>query len=236
MKKISLASQDMDILKPVRRCAQERRIKLYLVGGVLRDLFLGRRKENPDFDFCLKRGAIAFARSLAKKMKAGFFVLDKENGAARVVKKMQGDFITFDFTDFRGPTLQEDLFHRDFTVNALALDLECAFDEKRCDTYIIDPWGGREDIDARRIRMVSKDAFTEDPLRILRAFSFSSLLGFSIDTGTIKAAVKKRRALAGVSAERVRDELFKIFSCPGAAESLFHFLYEKTPRRASFYF
>jgi tRNA nucleotidyltransferase/poly(A) polymerase len=192
------------VLNPVYAFAKKRKKKLYLVGGILRDLFIGRKKENLDFDFALKRGAIGFGRALAKELRAGFVVLDEEHGACRVVKKTGNGFYTLDFTDFRGSDLEKDLLHRDFTINAIAYDPDS--------DAIIDPYGGREDLKKKVIRAVNKGSFAEDPLRVLRAFSFATILSFKIDGSTLRLAKTERKNLTKVSFERVRDELFKIFS------------------------
>jgi poly(A) polymerase len=205
---LKFSLKDRDLLKTVYRFAKSRKVKLYLVGGILRDLLLAREKENPDFDFCLKKGAISFGRKLSRRMKAGFVVLDEEHAACRLVKKIKDRVYTFDFTDFRGPDLEKDLLHRDFTINALALELG--------KDLLIDPYAGRQDLEKKIIRTVNNKAFAEDPLRILRAFSFSCLLDFKIDKQTLKSAKSERRRLAKVSCERIRDELFKIFDSPSA--------------------
>jgi len=210
MLKFSL--KDKNILKEVYSFAKNRRVKLYLVGGVLRDLVLGREKENPDFDFALKRGAINFGRNLAKKMQAGFVVLDQEHGACRLVKKINQQTYTFDFSDFRGANLEEDLKHRDFTINSMALELAEALSVKDLSRVLIDPYGARKDLELKVIRSVNQKSFSEDPLRILRSFSFASILGFTIERETLKLARSEKARLAGVSFERVRDELFKVFA------------------------
>jgi len=203
--------KDQNILKEIHNFAKYRRVKLYLVGGALRDLILKREKANPDLDFAVKKSAISFGRNLARKMRAGFVVLDKERGACRVVKKIGGKTYTFDFSDFRGKTLEEDLKHRDFTINSMALELGSAFNGKGIDGLLVDPYGARQDLKRKIIKVVNNGSFSEDPLRILRAFSFSSILGFEIDKETLRLARSEKAKLAGVSFERIRDELFKIF-------------------------
>jgi len=217
---IKFSLKDKNILKPIHSFARTRKIKLYLVGGILRDLFLGREKENPDFDFCLKRGAISFGKKLAKKIKAGFVVLDKEHGACRLVKKIGDKTYTFDFTDFRGKNLEEDLLHRDFTINAVALELEKVFAQNDLNNFLIDPYEGRKDLKARIIRIVNKRAFSEDPLRILRVFSFACILDFNIGKETLRLVKLEKNKLAKVSNERIRDELFKIFDNSSAFDYL----------------
>ena len=209
---LKFSPKDKDLLKSVYNFAKSRKVKLYLVGGILRDLLLGREKENPDFDFAIKKRAIIFARNLAKELRAGFVVLDKEHGACRVVKKANDKIYTLDFTDFRGPTLENDLLHRDFAINAIALELAKVFAEGTPDNSLIDPYCGQADLKKRVIMAVNKGSFSEDPLRVLRAFSFSCALGFKIGGETLKLAKKEKVKLSQVSFERIRDELFKIFA------------------------
>jgi poly(A) polymerase len=208
-------SKHRQLLQTIHDIAAKKKTSLYLVGGVIRDAFLKREKENPDIDFCLPRGAIALAGTVAQALRAGFVVLDEEHGCGRVVKKAGRQVYTFDFTDFRGKDLAEDLLHRDFTMNSMAMELEASLRaQKFSDGLLIDPWGGRSDIRSRRIRLVHKDGFDEDPLRILRAFSFAAVLGFEIEKQTLSLIRSKRRKAVSVSWERIRDELFKILSTP----------------------
>jgi tRNA nucleotidyltransferase (CCA-adding enzyme) len=96
--------------------------------------------------------------------------------------------------------VEKDLERRDFRVNSMALRL--------ADGQLVDPFGGREDIRARRIRLTNPRAFPEDPLRVLRAARFSSVLGYSVDPEIY--GVAKEIDLSGLSVERVNEELFKI--------------------------
>lgn len=204
------------LLEKILHLAKDKKIKIYLVGGILRDLILKRQKQNPDFDFCLKRGAISFGRALAKDLKSGFVVLDKERGYCRLVKKIKERIYTLDFTDFRGNTLEDDLLHRDFGINAMALELDKVFTGTDLKEPMIDPYGGKQDLESGIIRIVHKKNFLEDPLRILRALSLSAIFGFKIDKQTIKLMQRDRKSLEIVSSERIRDELFKILDTPGA--------------------
>ena len=208
------------MLKAIYQFAKKRKVKLYLVGGILRDILLKREKENPDIDFCIKRGAINFGSRLAKRIKAGFVVLDKEHGACRLVKKIKDKVYTLDFTDFRTETLNEDLRHRDFAINSMSVQLEEIFKEKKLENILIDPYGGRDDLKLKVIRMVNNQAFDEDPLRILRAFSLACIFGFKIDKETLRQVKLKRKKLSAVSFERIRDELFKILDRPNAFDYL----------------
>ncbi len=200
------------LLEAIQGIASRKRVTLYLVGGALRDIVSGRQKNRPDMDFCLKQGAISFARAVARELKCGFVVLDELHGCARAVKKMRGGLYTLDFTDFRGKTLEEDLLHRDFSVNSMALELKNIFSLCNLDDALIDPFGGRKDIKAGIVRLVNRQGFDEDPLRLLRAFSLAALFGFSLDPLTSRLARSKRKKITSVASERVRDELFKVLS------------------------
>jgi poly(A) polymerase len=209
-----------NLLKTILKIAKKKKVKLYLVGGYLRDILLQREKENPDIDFCLKKGAINFARYVAGEIKSGFVVLDKVHGCARLVKRIKDKIYTLDFTDFRGKTLEDDLKHRDFTINALSVELDKVFLDGKLDNLLIDPHQGGEDLKAKIIRLVNKRGFDEDPLRILRVFSLSAIFGFKIDRQTLELIRLKREKLSRVSYERIRDELFKILERPNAFEYL----------------
>jgi len=207
----TIKKEDRELLKEIYNFAKSKKTRLYIVGGYLRDLVLKRKKDVIDIDFCVKRSAIKFGRELSVRLKAGFVILDKEHGCCRLVKKINNIFYTLDFTDFRGPSLKEDLCLRDFTINAFALELdESSLEDKISSDLLIDPYGGQSDIRSKIIRITEKNNFDDDPLRILRAFSLSSIFGFRIDEKTLKLAKSKKKKLLLVSPERVRDELFKI--------------------------
>lgn len=211
---------DYKLLKSVYACAKREKKQLYIVGGYLRDIVLKRERQNPDIDFCIKQGAVKFGRMLAKKIKAGFVLLDAQHGCCRLVKKIQDKIYTLDFTDFRGKNLEDDLKHRDFTLNTLALELDLAVRDLDWHGHMIDICGGGKDIKNRIIRIAGKDSFDDDPLRILRAFSLACMFDFKIDKAMVKLIEAKKDKLSGVSFERVRDELFKILETNNAYEYL----------------
>lgn len=200
------------LYKTVIALAKKEGVDLYLVGGFLRDLIVLRRKASVDLDFSLSSGAIPFGRKVAKVLRAGFVILDQEHGCCRVVCKrgFNEEVVTFDFVDFRGRTLFEDLGKRDFTINTLAVKVP--FEKEK----ILDPLKGRQDIHKKIIKVVSSQSFDEDPLRILRAFSLSAIFDFKITPSTLRLAKKKKELLTSVACERLRDELFKILSSENA--------------------
>jgi tRNA nucleotidyltransferase/poly(A) polymerase len=191
---------------------------IYLVGGSVRDLLIGIQ-DIKDIDILIPSGSESGARAFADKIGGTFFFLDEERKITRVVKQTDGEIIQFDFTSFEGPDLAADLGRRDFTVNAMALDLR-EFIQNKCLDSLIDLFHGREDIKNKLIRVVKPEVLDEDPLRLLRAVRFAASLGFTIEEGT-KEQIRSRAALVTKpSPERIRDEFFQILSHRGAGEHL----------------
>ena len=184
--------------------------EVYLVGGAVRDLLTNRL--SPDFDFAVPSNGISLARTVANALKADFMVLDSERDTGRVVI-IEGETYTYlDFAAYRGATLEDDLRDRDFTINAMALNLR--------DITIIDPLNGATDIRAKVIRACSPDSLTNDPVRILRAVRQAAAFGFTIDKSTRELMKQAADKINNVSIERVRDEVFKILGGPKASASI----------------
>ena len=198
------------ILKIVTNIAVRDRRKIFLVGGYLRDLILNKQDEVRDLDFTVKKGAINFAKRIAKKIKGNFVLLDKQHGCARIVYNRNKKTYTLDFADFRGKDIKEDLLYRDFSINALSVDISRIKKAKSLSDIIIDYYGGLEDLKDKRINIVTKKGFHDDPLRIIRAFSLSCLLNFKMTKATLSQIKKDKFKIPEVAFERIRDELFKI--------------------------
>jgi tRNA nucleotidyltransferase/poly(A) polymerase len=178
---------------------------LYLVGGAVRDLLLDRQSH--DYDFVLGKGGISTARRVADALKADFYPLDPQRDTGRVlVDDPQGGKIVLDFATYRGdgpqPTLESDLRGRDFTLNAMAIEL------RRQEMF--DPLGGALDLKNGLLRPCSASAFTDDPVRILRGVRLAADYRFHIQPEARRAMKTAVPGLALVSAERLRDELFRI--------------------------
>jgi poly(A) polymerase len=208
------------LFRRVQEHAVEKKTVLYVVGGFLRDIYLKRSKQNPDIDFCIAHGAIAFGKSLARHLKSGFVVLDQEHGCCRLVVRAAGSTCTVDISDFRGPTLATDLVLRDFSVNTLCLPLSDIVQHDDPSKCMMDLYGGRQDMKRKRLRILYAKAFDDDPLRVLRAFSLAAMSGFVIEEEVLRAIARKKKLLAQVSGERIRDELFKILESDRAYEYL----------------
>jgi len=186
--------------------------QVYLVGGTVRELLLGR--EIHDLDLATDRQTLALAQALAARLGGTYVLLDERERSARVV--WQG--LEIDLTEFRGPDLTADLQGRDFTMNAMALDLQALW--QAGPPVIIDPWGGRADLAAGRLQLLRPENFQQDPLRLLRAFRFAATHGFTL-TPEVKGVVQEYGpAITGVPGERLHQELFRLLAAPHASPVL----------------
>lgn len=191
-----------------------------LVGGAIRDAWLARRRgrttgsHDVDLDVAVPRGALDLAGRLAERLTGTCVVLDARRGAARVVAGPH----RVDITDFRAPTLADDLKGRDFTVDALAVQARALLRDDRA--TILDPTGGLADLAARRLRPASHAVLLDDPLRVLRGVRLEATLGLVLTSGALRASREAAPRLAGVAAERVRDELAQILDAPSTVNAL----------------
>lgn len=167
----------------------------YVVGGAVRDLLRGAHPADVDVA-CLD--PLACARTLGRKV----IRLGREEhiSAYRVV---DGEH-EYDFAALLDGSIDADLGRRDFTVNAMAVELGSG--------ALLDPFDGRGDLAARVVRMVDAANFDDDPLRMLKAIRMAVRLGFTIDAATLAAIRPRAAAIARVAAERVAYELSVIFS------------------------
>lgn len=179
--------------------------QLYLVGGALRDLALGR--EPDDFDFAVSGSGIRFAADFARRLRAKLVVLSEADDEARVVWHRK---LTFDFNGFGDRTIEDDLGRRDFTINAMACEIRSEGVGE-----LLDPYAGRQDIALRLIRPVSDSSLSRDPLRLLRAMRLALELGFELDPGVL--AQGSAISLSLTAAERIGMELLRIMERPGSS-------------------
>jgi tRNA nucleotidyltransferase/poly(A) polymerase len=200
------------VVARVCRFLQGRSARAYLVGGYVRDRLLGR--ESHDVDFAVEGDALDLARTVADWMHGSFVPLDDERGTGRVVTRDEhGRRLFVDFAVLQSRDIIVDLSRRDFTIDAIALDIN---DFSR----FIDPYDGRGDLEAGLVRAVSEAAFQDDPLRTLRAVRLAAELSLRIELQTEGWIRRDAGLIAAVSAERVRDELSKTLAQPGAADNL----------------
>ncbi len=174
--------------------------RIWLVGGVVRDLILGR--PHHDWDFVMEGDASSLARLLGEQIGGAYVPLDEERGIVRlVVPHLEPAPVTFDFATLRGASLVEDLNLRDFTINAMAMDLTGA---------LIDPLGGMADLQAGCVRRVSPRSFEDDPLRMLRAVRVAAELNFRLDDATVAQIRSMVEQIRRPAVERVTEELLRI--------------------------
>ena len=185
---------------------------VYLVGGAVRDAYLHRTLH--DIDLASREDGRPLARHIANTFGGAYYPLDHERGVGRALIDWDGEQLTIDVARFRGPDLLIDLQERDFTLNAMAVPLNGDL------SHVIDPLGGLDDIDAKRLRQCSPDSIPDDPLRALRAVRASVTHGLTIEPFTRQNIKAHAGRLAAVSAERVRDELFQILASPRPATAL----------------
>jgi poly(A) polymerase len=198
----------------ISRAFQAAGHELALVGGPVRDAFLGR--ELNDLDFTTSARPEEIEKIIAPLATAVWDV----GRAFGTIAAQCGD-MTVEITTYRadtydgasrkpevefGDTLEGDLFRRDFTMNAMALTLP--------ELVLVDPCEGLKDLLAGVLRtpIAAEESFRDDPLRMMRAARFTSQLGVSVHPDTREAMVALAPRLAEISAERVRDELVRTLS------------------------
>jgi tRNA nucleotidyltransferase (CCA-adding enzyme) len=167
-----------------------------ITGGAVRDALLGI--EPADLDIAsddAPRHASEFARRTGgRQVTLGTrFLTERVIAGGRI----------YDFSPIQGEGVEADLGRRDFTINAIGLDLE---------GKLLDPWGGADDLDTKRIRMVAEKNLLDDPLRILRAARMSGSLGFSLEDATLGACRNHVDRVLEVAPERITFEARLVFS------------------------
>ncbi|OGS19271.1 MAG: hypothetical protein A2219_04420 [Elusimicrobia bacterium RIFOXYA2_FULL_50_26] len=218
--------------------------EVYIVGGWLRDALLGR--PNKDLDIATAASPAALSRKLAAAAGGTVVTLDRQNEIYRVVLnpnfasgsrnssknsrplsprfsrpnakvglKKPGEIAYVDICRLKGKTIGEDLVNRDFTITSIAMPLPLS--AKTDFSKVIDPVGARNDLKRRLVRATSDRVFTDDPLRLLRAYRMAAELSFKIEPATLKLIKKHARLITRAAPERIREELFRILATPQAA-------------------
>jgi tRNA nucleotidyltransferase (CCA-adding enzyme) len=186
---------------------------LFLVGGAVRDLLLGRARG--DVDVVIEGDAAAVAARLGGEVveherfataRADVGGLEVDLASARTETYAHPGALP----EVRPATLAEDLARRDFTINAMALPLQGR-------TELIDPHGGAADLDAGLLRVLHSDSFRDDPTRALRAARYAARFGFALEEET--EALLGEADLSTVSRDRIQAELRKIAAEPAAARA-----------------
>jgi putative nucleotidyltransferase with HDIG domain len=203
-----------EIVRLIADVCRRARVEPYLVGGSIRDRLLN--VESHDWDFVCphaRKVAAAIARKISRKL----IILDEVHRIYRVVLPGEGEnrATTLDFAELQGGSIEKDLARRDFTMNAMASPLTA--------DRLIDPYGGQRDLKKRIVRALSRKAFQEDPLRLLRAYRMAAQFDFTIEPRTrawIHAENARLEDPHGVARERVREELLRLLSQSKASQAI----------------
>ncbi|WP_028841368.1 HD domain-containing protein [Thermodesulfobacterium hveragerdense] len=174
----------------------------FIVGGAVRDFFLGKRIL--DLDLCVKEGVEALALFAKEYLGYNLVPLAPELGIYRIAKGEN----SLDLTLFRGKTLEEDLRARDFTFNAMAIPVSSLFSES---LKVVDPFDGCSHLIAGKIKIIGKVNVIEDPLRILRGYRFFAQGIGEIEEDTRRIFKLHRKELLSCAKERILQELSYIF-------------------------
>ena len=182
---------------------------VYIVGGYIRDLFMGKISHDKDIIVTDIKAKDA-AGMLADKLDAHFIELDSVNNIYRVVLQDKTTYV--DIVNPIENDLSQDLLRRDFTINAICFDVN--------NKKIIDPCGGVEDLAKKTISFIDEKNFEDDPLRVLRAFRFYSTLGYNFSPNLINIFSKYANLVDTCAIERVNAEMTKLFEGKNAHDAL----------------
>lgn len=204
-----LPTEYLELIRSAGQLAGELGLKLYLAGGAVRDLLL--EKDTFDLDLVVEGDALKLAGLLAQK-KDGTIIVHQRFGTAKVsIDKSSIDFATARSETYAFPgalptvhpgSFKDDLRRRDFTINAMAINLgPDEFGD------IIDPYQGRDDLKHKLIRILHKESFRDDATRILRALRYEQRLDFKLEPTTEGLLRRDTAMLDTISGDRIRHEL-----------------------------
>ena len=198
------------ILSNLSNLAKEKHTPLFLVGGYVRDLFLGTLLHGgKDYDFTLPKVDASFISLIEQAFQLRFFKVGKEESDTVTYRMIKED-LSVDLTFLQGDGIVEDLKRRDFTINAIAFSL-------RDETF---HWveGALEDFEKKVIRTVSNHSIDQDPLRMLRAIRYlCTLEGFVMDEMLKEEISQKKDLTRRLAGERIKMELDHILRSPQPA-------------------
>lgn len=204
-----LPQQVLELIKTISREANRSGQRAYLVGGAVRDMFLGY--SNFDLDLVIESNAVKLAQKIAKVSQANLIIHPRFGTA-----KLSYSNFTLDMTTVRGETyakpgalptvapgtINDDLFRRDFSINAMAISLnQSNYGE------LIDPCQGKGDLKSHLIRILHPKSFSDDATRILRAIRYEQRLRFKLEPQTAQLLKQDIPALDTISGDRIRHEL-----------------------------
>lgn len=208
-----LSHEHRALLRGLGRMADEQGVALYLVGGVVRDLLLNRK--NLDLDLAVEGDGMAFARLVCRRYRATATLFERfatarlqmPNGLKLDVASTRRESYVHAaaLPAVEPASLREDLYRRDFTINAMAIKLNAGPFGR-----LEDPFGGVRDLEGKRIRILHEGSFQDDPTRIFRAIRFAERFGFAIESETARllAVAAATDLVERLSGPRLRNEMF----------------------------
>jgi len=214
---LSIRPEAARLLTEISRLLAAKNIRAYIVGGLVRDTLLGRT--TADIDIGVDTDALDIARYIAAALDGKYVPLDDVNLVGRVILPESKWYL--DFSTLKGNSIEEDLAHRDFTIDAMAYPLDENIASGLDTANIIDPFGGRTDLERRTVRALNSGVFKADAARLLRAVRIAAELGFSIDGATKALITEDSLLIKRVAGERIREELLRLLAFPGAGKRLF---------------
>jgi tRNA nucleotidyltransferase (CCA-adding enzyme) len=212
-----LPRERLTLLRELGNLADNEAVSLYLVGGVVRDLLL--KRENWDLDLTVEGDGIAFARLVADQYRAGLVVFERFATARLVFPDgLRVDIATTRRESYAEPaalpdvapaSLNEDLYRRDFTINAMAIQLNAAQFGR-----LYDPYGGQHDLKAKTLRVLHTCSFRDDPTRIFRAIRFEQRFGFRLERTTMHLLVQaaSTNLIQQLSGPRLQNEILLLLA------------------------
>jgi tRNA nucleotidyltransferase/poly(A) polymerase len=175
--------------------------EIYLVGGSVRDYFLGKSSYDKDL-IVTDEDARSFSLKVAEFFGGKFIPLDEENKIYRVVLPDKVNYL--DITNPVENSLEKDIQRRDLTINAIVVNIRTGEIPQICENYY-------QDLTSKIIRGISEENFVDDPLRLLRVFRFYSILGFEISPELLEIVKKHVDLISKPASERIEYELIKLF-------------------------
>ena len=197
-------------LEAVRQLAEEAELRVFLVGGPVRDALLGMPVL--DLDLLVVGDATVLASRLADRLDGNLTVHQRFGTATVNAAEVRIDLVTARSETYESPgalplvqpgSIEDDLARRDFTINAMALPVSAD------STLVVDPTGGLDDLERRAVKILHSRSFVDDPTRMLRAVRYEQRFGFRIESGTLDSLAAARDAglMKTVSGDRWRHEL-----------------------------
>ena len=208
-----LPRQLLELVKDISGQAAKRGQRVYLVGGVVRDLLLGY--PNFDLDLVVEGDAVKLAQQVAETSQAKLLAHHRFGTAKLRYENFTLDMATARKETYARPgalptvtpgTLKDDLVRRDFSINAMAISL-AANDYGE----LVDPYHGKSDLERRLIRILHPGSFSDDATRILRGVRYEQRLGFQFEAQTVQLLKRNIPTLDTISGDRIRHELELIF-------------------------